>query len=102
MTSGRPRGCAEKLAYVLRERFGIDSFAAVRSRDEVRGGDRGQPVRGEGEDKFVHTHFLDGQPTRRSSTSWWPITKGAAASGWPLGDRALLRRLRGRRWRAAS
>src|SRR5205085_12406442 len=57
-------GLTEKLAYVLRDRFGIDTFAAVRSRDEVASAIEDNPFRGQGEDGFVHTIFLAGQPTQ--------------------------------------
>jgi uncharacterized protein (DUF1697 family) len=52
-------GLAEKLAYVVRERFGIDSFAAVRSRDELAAAIAGNPFRESGEAKYVHTIFLE-------------------------------------------
>src|SRR5690606_17866184 len=52
-------GLAEKLAYVVRERFGIDSFAAVRSRDELAAAIADNPFREDGEARFVHTVFLD-------------------------------------------
>jgi uncharacterized protein (DUF1697 family) len=52
-------GLAEKIAYVVRERFGIDTFAAVRSRDELAAAIANNPFREDGEAKFVHTIFLD-------------------------------------------
>src|SRR5690606_31129675 len=55
-------GLAEKLAYVVRERFGIDSFAAVRDAGQVRAAIEDNPFLGVGEDRFVHTHFLERQP----------------------------------------
>ena len=55
-------GLAEKLAFILADRFEIDSFAAVRSRDEVRAAIEDNPFHGTGEDRLVHTFFLDGAP----------------------------------------
>jgi len=51
-------GLAEKIAYVVKDRFGIDTFAAVRSRDELKASIAGNPFVGQNEDKFVHTMFL--------------------------------------------
>jgi uncharacterized protein (DUF1697 family) len=51
-------GLAEKIAYVVGDRFGIDTFAAVRTRDELAAAITDNPFRGENEDKFVHTVFL--------------------------------------------
>jgi uncharacterized protein (DUF1697 family) len=57
-------GLAEKLAHIVRERFDIDSFAAVCSREEVRAAIEGNPFRDDGEAHFVHTIFLE-QPLDR-------------------------------------
>ena len=51
-------GLAEKIAHVVKDRFGIDTFAAVRSRDELAAAIADNPFVGENEDKFVHTLFL--------------------------------------------
>jgi len=53
------RGLEEKLEYVLRERFGMKSIAAVRSRDEVAEAIAGNPFGADGNPKLVHTVFLD-------------------------------------------
>lgn len=52
-------GLAEKIAYVVKDRFGIDTFAAVRSRDELAAAIADNPFRADGEAKYVHTIFLD-------------------------------------------
>ena len=52
-------GLAEKIAYIVRDRFGIDSFAAVRSRDELAASIANTPFVKDGEPKFVHTIFLE-------------------------------------------
>ncbi len=82
-------GLSDKLAYILRDRFDIDSFVAVRSRDEVRAAIEGNPFHRAGEDKFVHTHFLAGQP---SSEQFADIIEAYAQRGpekLAAGDRAL-------------
>ena len=58
-------GLAEKIAYIVRERFGINSFAAVRSRDELAAAIADNPFREDGEANYVHTIFLD-QPLDRA------------------------------------
>ena len=83
-------GLSEKLAYVLRDRFGIDSFAAVRSRDEVAAAIEGNPFKGKGEDKFVHTHFLAGQPTQTQFEKLVADHAGRGREKLALGDRALF------------
>ena len=51
-------GLAEKIAYIVKDLFGIHTFAVVRSRDELAAAIAGNPFAGENEDKFVHTMFL--------------------------------------------
>ncbi|MGZ3173019.1 MAG: DUF1697 domain-containing protein [Croceibacterium sp.] len=51
-------GLAEKLAYIVKDRFGIDTFAAVRSRDELAASIADNPFAGDGEPNQVHTVFL--------------------------------------------
>lgn len=55
-------GLAEKLAYVVREEFDIDTFAVVLSHGELAAALAENPYRDDGEEKFVHIHFLDGEP----------------------------------------
>ncbi|MGZ3234054.1 MAG: DUF1697 domain-containing protein [Croceibacterium sp.] len=51
-------GLAEKLAYIVKDRFGIDTFAAVRSRDELAASIADNPFARDGEPNQVHTVFL--------------------------------------------
>ena len=50
-------GLAEKIAYVVHDRFGIATFAAVRSRDELAASIADNPFAGDGEPNAVHTVF---------------------------------------------
>jgi uncharacterized protein (DUF1697 family) len=59
-------GLAEKIAHVVKDRFGIDTFAAVRSRDELAAAIADNPFAGQNEDKFVHTVFLQ-EPLNREA-----------------------------------
>ncbi|MBO9519703.1 MAG: DUF1697 domain-containing protein [Porphyrobacter sp.] len=51
-------GLAEKIAYIIRDRFDIDTFAAVRSKAELQAAIEGNPFTKDGEPNFVHTVFL--------------------------------------------
>jgi len=59
-------GLAEKIAHIVKDRFGIDTFAVVRSRDELAASIADNPFVGQNEDKFVHTLFLQ-QPLDREA-----------------------------------
>lgn len=50
---------AKDIEAIVRNRFGIASFAAVRSRDEIERAITGNPFARDGEEKFVHTLFLE-------------------------------------------
>src|SRR5690349_17590092 len=47
-----------QIAGIVKDRFGIDTFAAVRSRDELAASIADNPFVGENEDRAVHTMFL--------------------------------------------
>ena len=49
----------ERIAQLIKDRFGIDSFAAVRSKTELEAAIEGNPFAKDGEGKFVHTIFLN-------------------------------------------
>ena len=51
-------GLSDKIAHIVRDRFGIDTFAAVRSKDELRSAIEDNPFAKDGEPRFVHTIFL--------------------------------------------
>jgi uncharacterized protein (DUF1697 family) len=50
-------GLAEKIAHIVRDRFGIDTFAVVRSRDELAAAISDNPFATDGEPNRVHTVF---------------------------------------------
>lgn len=52
-------GVAEKMEFVLLERFGIDSFAAVRNRGELAAAIAENPFAEDGNPQQVHTLFTD-------------------------------------------
>jgi uncharacterized protein (DUF1697 family) len=57
---------AKEIEAVVKDRFGIASFAAVRSRDEIEGAIAGNPFAKDGEAKCVHTLFLE-EPLDRAA-----------------------------------
>jgi uncharacterized protein (DUF1697 family) len=83
------RGLEEKLTLMVDDRFDMRCAALVRSRDELAAAIAGNPFAGTNDDKFVHTMFLDGQPTAAqfdalASDKWIKPNERLA-----LGDRAL-------------
>jgi len=54
-------GLSEMLAYIVKDHFRFETFAAVRNAAEVRDAIESNPFRADGEEKFVHTLFLDGE-----------------------------------------
>ena len=55
-------GLEELFAYMMADRFDIESFVAVRSRDEVAQAVEGNPFAADGQENLVHTQFLALQP----------------------------------------
>ena len=83
-------GLGEKLEFIIRDRFDFESVVAVRNRDEVAAAIADNPFAGEGEDNFVHTHFLERQP---DPADFAKLKVDHAARGperLALGDRALF------------
>jgi uncharacterized protein (DUF1697 family) len=89
-------GLAEKIAHVVRDRFGIDTFAAVRSKAELKSAIEDNPFAKDGEHGYVHTIFLSDTLDRAAFEAF---AKGLRRSRAPrAGDARVLRRLRrGRR-----
>jgi uncharacterized protein (DUF1697 family) len=54
----------DAIAGVVKGRFGIATFAAVRTKAELEAALEESPFAGKGEDKFVHVHFLSQQPSK--------------------------------------
>ena len=52
----------QRLATAVQTRFGIDTFAVIRTRAELQAALAESPFAGDGEDKLVHVHFLQVQP----------------------------------------
>lgn len=82
-------GLEEKLEHLLRHRFDMRSVAAVRSRDEVAASISDNPFAGDGEDKFVHTMFLDREADPAQFRVLVADHEGRGPERLALGDRAL-------------
>ena len=82
-------GLEELFAYMMRERFDIDSFVAVRTKEEVRAAVEDNPFVGAGEDKFVHTHFLESQPGEEQFDKLVSEHQGRGEEKLALGNRCL-------------
>ncbi|WP_095012608.1 DUF1697 domain-containing protein [Tsuneonella mangrovi] len=82
-------GLAEKLAWVVGDRFGIDTFAAVRTKTELEQVLAESPFAGASEDKLVHVHFLAGQPTRAQFDRLVADHAGRGSEKLAPGTRAL-------------
>ncbi len=78
-----------EIAKLVADRFGIDTFATVRSRDELAAGLAENPFAGEGEDKLVHTLFLERQPGKADFAKLERDHAGRGAERMAAGTRAL-------------
>ena len=82
-------GMSEMLAYIVKEHFGFETFAAVRTAAEVRSAIEDNPFRGEGEDNMVHTLFLE-KPVDPDQFKIMLIAyEGRGEEKIALGDRCL-------------
>ena len=78
-----------EIADIVKDRFGIDSLAIVRTAAEVRAAIDDNPFHGDGEDRFVHSIFLDGQPERDRFDALLAEHRGKGSERLALGPRVL-------------
>jgi len=81
------RGLEEKLGLMLADRFGIDGAVCVRDRAEVAAAIADNPFAKDGEEKLVHTHFLEAQPSKAQFEKVMADNK--TGERLAAGDRAL-------------
>ena len=79
-------GLEEKLTLMMRDRFGMKSAALVRSRDALAAAIAENPF-ADGEEKFVHTMFLNGEVDPDAFASLQAAHEGPDRIA--AGDRAL-------------
>ena len=80
---------ADEIAVVVKDRFGIATFAAVRTKAELEAALAESPFAGKGEDKFVHVHFLTGQPSEAQFEQLIADHEGRGPEKLAPGTRAL-------------
>ena len=83
-------GLEELFSHMMRERFDMDSFVAVRTQDEIRVAIEGNPFAAGGAENLVHTQFLGCQPTEAQFQTLVADHQGRGAERLALGDRALF------------
>jgi uncharacterized protein (DUF1697 family) len=79
----------EEIAGIVKDRFGIDSLAIVRTGAEVRSAIDDNPFHGDGEDRFVHSIFLDGQPEQERFDALLAEHRDKGSERLALGPRVL-------------
>ncbi|MGX7926976.1 DUF1697 domain-containing protein [Tsuneonella sp. HG094] len=78
-----------EIARIVKDRFGIATFAAVRTKAELEAALAESPFAGKGEDKLVHVHFLAGQPTNAQFDTLIADHEGRGEEKLAPGTRAL-------------
>ncbi len=81
-------GLEDMLAHLLADRFDIDSFAAVRTREELTQVVAGNPF-ADGEANLVHTLFLSGAVDQANFAALCAAYAGRGPERLASGDRAL-------------
>jgi uncharacterized protein (DUF1697 family) len=82
-------GLEQRIAAIIADRFGFRSLCVVRSAVDVAAAITDNPFHGDGEDRFVHTIFLDGQPTPEAFAALLDEHRGKGSERLALGPRVL-------------
>ena len=82
-------GLEELFAHMMAERFDIDSFVAVRTRDELARAIADNPFADDGEENRVHVQFLGAQPSPAQFGDLVAAYAGRGPERLAPGDRAL-------------
>ena len=80
---------AARIADVVQSAFGFASLIVVRSRAELSSAIDDNPFHGDGQDKFVHSIFLDGQPAADRFDALLAEHRGKGSERLALGPRVL-------------
>jgi uncharacterized protein (DUF1697 family) len=83
-------GLEDLFAHMMAERFEIESFVAVRSRDELAAAISANPFATDGAENLVHTQFLGAQPSPAQFDDLLAAYTGRGPERLALGDRALF------------
>ncbi len=82
-------GLEEMLGFMMGNKFAMRSVVAVRDRDEVAAAIADNPFAAAGDDKQVHTLFLDGQSTSEQFDRLVADHAGRGRERLAPGDRAI-------------
>jgi uncharacterized protein (DUF1697 family) len=82
-------GLEELFAHMMRERFDMKSYVAVRTRNEIRAAIEGNPFAADSAENLVHTHFLGCQPGAAQFQALVDDHEGRGPERLALGERAL-------------
>lgn len=82
-------GLEDLFAHMMRERFDLETFAAVRNADEVRVAVEDNPFTGIGQDNLVHTLFLERQAEQAAFDKLAADHAARGPEKIALGDRSL-------------
>ena len=83
-------GLEDLFSHMMRDRFDMKSYVAVRSKDELRASIEDNPFHGIGADNLVHTQFLACQPTAEQFGALVADHAGRGPEKLALGDRAVF------------
>ncbi|GAA0285632.1 DUF1697 domain-containing protein [Alteraurantiacibacter aestuarii] len=82
-------GLSEMLAWIVKEHFGFETFAAVRNAAEVRSAIADNPFAADGQDNQVHTLFLEKQADPAQFQVMLAGYEGRGRERIAIGDRCL-------------
>ncbi|MET1753902.1 DUF1697 domain-containing protein [Novosphingobium sp. RD2P27] len=83
-------GLEDLFAHMMRDRFDIESFVAVRTKEEVRTAIADNPFVHSGADNLIHTQFLACQPTAAQFEALVANYRGRGPERLALGERSLF------------
>lgn len=83
-------GLEDLITHVLRERFDMEIYVAVRSAIELQAAIEGNPFDDVSERNAVHTHFLARQPTQAQFASLMDGYAGRGPAKLAAGERSLF------------
>ncbi|MXO72947.1 DUF1697 domain-containing protein [Alteraurantiacibacter buctensis] len=82
-------GLSEMLEWIVQDRFGFKTFAAVRDAAEVRSAILDNPFRADGQPNLVHTVFLDREPDPDQFRVMLAAYEGRGPERLALGPRCM-------------
>ncbi|MXP25548.1 DUF1697 domain-containing protein [Altererythrobacter indicus] len=83
-------GLNDKLAYVMQEYFDLDVLALVLTREQLVAAIEENPFAADGDEKKVHTHLLEMQPSQDQFDAMVETYQGRGPERLALGKKALF------------